>query len=58
MPKNYSDSMVPEFHRQTLIDFDTDKFIPTKESIEVYRELNAISEEIERCRTKNMQKQS
>lgn len=53
MPKNYSDLMVPEFHRQTLIDFDTDKFIPTAETIKVYEELNAISEEIEKCRMRN-----
>ena len=53
MPKHYSDSIVPEFHRQTLIDFDTDKFIPTEESIKIYEELNAISEEIEKCRTRN-----
>lgn len=56
MPKSYSDSMVPEFHRQTLIDFDTDKFVPTPESVEIFEELNAISEEIERCRTRNIQK--
>ena len=54
MPKNYSDSMVPEFHRQTLIDFDADKFIPSPETVKIYEELNAISEEIERCRTRNM----
>lgn len=53
MPKNYSDSMVPEFHRQTLIDFDADKFVPTRESLAIFNELNAISEEIERCRTRN-----
>lgn len=53
MQRNYSDSIVPEFHRQTLIDFDTDKFIPNPETVEIYEELNAISEEIEKCRMRN-----
>ena len=54
MQKNYSDSMVPEFKRQTLIDFDADKFTPSSESIEIFEELNAISEEIETCRKRNL----
>ena len=46
--------MVPAFKRQGVIDFDTDKFKPSPESLEVYEELNAISEEIEKCRERNL----
>ena len=44
---------VPEFKRQGVIDFDTEKFKPTRESVKIYEELNAISEEIEKCRARN-----
>lgn len=57
MQRNSSNSAittaVPEFKRQGVIDFDTDKFKPTLESVKIYEELNAISEEIERCRARN-----
>ncbi len=55
MRKDYSDSMTPAFKRGGVIDFDTDKFEPTKESLEIFQELNAISEEIEECRKRNCQ---
>lgn len=48
MQKNYS-----SLKRQNTIDFDTEKFKPTKESIKIFEELNAISEEIEKCRERN-----
>ena len=53
MRKNYSNSKVPEFKRQGVIDFDTEKFKETPESLKIYQELNAISEEIEDCRKRN-----
>lgn len=53
MPKNYSNSAVPAFKRSGTIDFDTDKFEPNAESVKVFEELNAISEEIEKCRKRN-----
>ena len=53
MRKNYSDSMTPAFERRGVFDFDTDKFEPTYESLEIYHELTAISEEIEECRKRN-----
>ena len=53
MRKNYSDSMTPSFERRGVIDFDAGKFEPTTESLEIFRELNAISEEIEECRKRN-----
>ena len=54
MQKNSLILNVPEFKRQGVIDFDTDEFIPTKESIKIYEELNAISEEIDQCRARNL----
>lgn len=39
--------------QKNVIDFDTEKFKPTIESIKVFEELNAISEEIEKCRERN-----
>ncbi len=39
---------VPSFARKETYDFDA-----TKEALEIYQELNAISEEIEKCRLKN-----
>ena len=53
MQKNYLDLSVPGFKRSGMIDFDTDKFATTPQSVEIYEELNAISEEIERCRLRN-----
>ena len=55
MRKNYSDSMTPAFKRQGVTDFDVEKFEPTSESLEIYQELSAISEEIEECRKRNCQ---
>ena len=45
MQKNYSDSDVPSFAKAEVYNFDT-----TRESLEVYQELNQIAEEIEKCR--------
>lgn len=53
MRKNYSDLETPRFERHGVIDFDADKFEPTKESLLIYQELTAISEEIEECRKRN-----
>lgn len=53
MPRNYSNSVLPSFERSDLIDFDAKKFTPNPESIKIYEELNAISEEIEQCRKRN-----
>ena len=50
---NLKTQAVPEFKRQGVIDFDTEKFKPTHESVKIYEELNAISEEIEKCRARN-----
>ena len=40
---------VPTFERKEAYNFDT-----TKSSLSIYEELNAIAEEIERCRVENM----
>ena len=48
MQENYSTFSVPSFARKEIYDFSA-----TKESYEIFKELNAISEEIERCRAKN-----
>ena len=53
MRKNYSDSTTPAFERHGVIDFDAGKFEPTTESLQIYQELSAISEEIEECRKRN-----
>ena len=53
MRKNYSDLTTPAFERHGVIDFDTDKFEPTDESLKIYQELTIISEEIEKCRKRN-----
>lgn len=53
MQKNYSSSNVPAFSRQGIIDFDTDMYQTTPESVAIFNELNAISEEIELCRQRN-----
>ena len=54
MRNNFSNSRVPAFRRSGTIDFDTEKFKPTPESVKIYEELNAISEEIENCRRRNV----
>ena len=48
MQENYSTFNVPSFARKKAYDFDA-----IKDYSEIYEELNAISEEIERCRAKN-----
>ena len=49
MSNNYSFFMVPTFEREEVYNFDA-----TDSSMSVFEELNAIAEEIERCRAKNM----
>ena len=48
MPENYSTFEIPSFARAEAYDFEA-----TKETFEVYEELNAIAEEIEKCRARN-----
>lgn len=48
MPENYSIFEIPSFARAEAYDFEA-----TKETFEVYEELNAIAEEIEKCRARN-----
>lgn len=43
MRKNYSN-----------FKFESDEFKPSKESVEIFEELNAISEEIDQCRARNL----
>lgn len=54
MRRNYSISSMPTNNSQGVINFDTDEFIPSKESLKIYDELNAISEEINQCRARNL----
>ncbi len=49
MSENYSEFKVPSFAKREAYNFDT----ITKDSQSVYEELNAISEEIEKCRLRN-----
>ena len=49
MPENYSEFKVPSFARPEAYNFDE----ITDDSRSVYDELNAISEEIEKCRLRN-----
>ena len=48
MQNDSSTFKIPSFAKQEIYDFDV-----TKESFDVYQELNAIAEEIEKCRLKN-----
>lgn len=48
MQNNYSVFQIPSFAKSEAYDFDV-----TKETFEVYKELNAIAEEIEECRSRN-----
>ncbi|MBQ3436456.1 hypothetical protein IJG26_00645 [Candidatus Saccharibacteria bacterium] len=48
MQENYSEFKVPSFAKREVYNFDADK-----DTFEIYRELNAISEEIEECRLRN-----
>ena len=45
MPRNCSNFEIPSFARAEAYNFDT-----TPETFDIYRELNAIAEEIEECR--------
>ena len=49
MQKDYSTFSIPSFARNEVEDFDD----TSQECSEVYQELNAIAEEIERCRLRN-----
>ena len=53
MRKNYSDSTMPYFQRGSRYNFDEQRPRATRETLAVFDELNAISEEIERCRARN-----
>ena len=48
MPKNSSAFNIPSFAKREVYDFDV-----TKDTLEIYEELNAIAEEIEECRSRN-----
>ena len=48
MSINCSDYQIPSFARAEAYDFDA-----TKDSLEIYHEVNQIAEEIERCRVEN-----
>ncbi len=48
MPNNSSIFKIPSFAKHEVYDFDT-----SKETFEIYEELNAIAEEIEKCRLRN-----
>ena len=48
MQQNSSTFKIPSFAKQEAYNFDV-----TKDTVSVYEELNAIAEEIEKCRLKN-----
>lgn len=48
MQNSYSVFQIPSFAKSEAYNFDV-----TKESLEIYQELNAIAEEIEECRLRN-----
>ena len=48
MQKDSSTFKIPSFAKSEAYNFDT-----TKETFEIYQELNAIAEEIEKCRLRN-----
>lgn len=50
MEKDYSIFPIPNFAKREVEDVD----VAAKEFSEIYKELNAISEEIERCRLRNL----
>lgn len=54
MRRNSLISRTPETPKQGVINFDTDEFKPSRESLKIYAELNAISEEIDQCRARNL----
>ena len=48
MQENSSTFKIPSFAKREVYNFDT-----TKETFTIYEELNAIAEEIEKCRARN-----
>lgn len=48
MQKNSSIFQIPSFEKREAYNFEI-----TKETVEIYQELNAIAEEIEQCRLRN-----
>ena len=48
MQENSSEFKVPSFAKREVYNFDA-----TKDTFEIYKELTAISEEIEECRSRN-----
>lgn len=48
MSENYSEFKVPSFAKREVYNFDANK-----DTLEIYQELTAISEEIEECRLRN-----
>lgn len=48
MPNNSSTFNIPSFAKREVYNFDV-----TKDTLEVYEELNAIAEELEVCRSRN-----
>lgn len=49
MQENYSEYRIPSFNRRDDYLYEE----ATHESYSIYQELNAIAEELERCRAKN-----
>ncbi len=49
MQKDCSIFPIPNFAKREVEDFDA----PSQESLKIYQELNAIAEEIEKCRLRN-----
>lgn len=50
MQTNSSNYNIPSFARQESYDFET----APRDALSIYQELNAISEEIEKCRLRNI----
>ena len=48
MQKDSSTFQIPSFKKREAYNFEV-----TKETVEIYQELNAIAEEIEQCRLRN-----
>lgn len=53
MRKNYLNSRASAPQSRETVDFDMEIYQPSPETIEIYNELSAISEEIEKCRNRN-----
>lgn len=52
-PKTRKNSLISSAPKG-VINFDTTEFEPSPESLKIYNELNAISEEIDQCRARNL----